>query len=134
MGKELKKFRCMNCGKTFEIPATAEDPLRCPYCGMGPGVLIRVQDDRTSLPPQPPTLNPPQRIPPPPVPPGPVPMKRFMCYNCNRIIEVPYGVPKPIQCPYCGAPHYMIHRVDPGGRGWGRGRGFGRGWRRYAWW
>ena len=46
MGKDLKKFRCINCGKTFEMSATAEDPIRCPYCGMGPGVLMRIFDDK----------------------------------------------------------------------------------------
>lgn len=59
-------------------------------------------------------------------------MKRFLCFNCRKIIEIPYGVPKPPQCPYCGAPAYMIHRIDKGPRGpMGRrmGGGFGRrGW------
>ena len=61
--------------------------------------------------------------------PSPVsPMKRFLCFNCKKIIEVPYGVPKPAQCPYCGAPAYMIHRIDKGGRRpFGGGRGHGRG-------
>jgi len=65
--------------------------------------------------------------------PGPAPMKRFMCFNCKKVIEVPYGVPKPSQCPYCGAPAYMIHRINKGPPSFrGQGRfGFGRrGWRR----
>jgi len=56
-----------------------------------------------------------------------VPNKRFICTQCNRIIEVPYGTPKPAKCPYCGAPAYMIHRIDKGRGGFGRGRGQGRG-------
>ncbi len=50
-------------------------------------------------------------------------MKKFICAKCNKIIEVPYGVPKPDFCPYCNAPSIYIHRIDPGGRGLGRGRG-----------
>ena len=52
----------------------------------------------------------------------PVPTKKFMCFKCGKIIEVPYGVPgKPAKCPYCGAPAIYIHRLDkPGwGGGWG---------------
>jgi len=51
----------------------------------------------------------------------PIPKKRFYCTNCGRVIEVPFGAPKPYQCPYCGAHHTMIHRLDRGG--------FGRCWR-----
>ncbi|ADG12690.1 hypothetical protein [Methanocaldococcus infernus] len=50
-------------------------------------------------------------------------MKKFICTKCKNIIEVPYGTPKPSSCPYCGASEEFIHRVDPGGRGLGRGRG-----------
>nr|WP_198005248.1 hypothetical protein [Methanothermococcus okinawensis] len=50
-------------------------------------------------------------------------MKRFKCAKCGKIIEVPYGVPKPEVCPYCGAPCTYIHRIDEGGRGCGPGRG-----------
>ncbi len=62
--------------------------------------------------------------------PGPGLNKRFICGQCNKIIEVPYGTPKPARCPYCGAPAYMIHRIDAGYGGSGRGRGGrgGRGW------
>ncbi|ACX73289.1 conserved hypothetical protein [Methanocaldococcus vulcanius M7] len=50
-------------------------------------------------------------------------MKKFLCSKCQNVIEVPYGVPKPETCPYCGAPATFIHRIDGGGRGLGRGRG-----------
>jgi len=133
MGKNLKKFKCMNCGKTFEMPIAAEDPMRCPYCGVGPGALVRVSDDyKDTSAPAPQIPNQQQTIL-PPTSPAPMGMKRFLCYNCNKIIEVPYGVPKPLQCPYCGAPHYMIHRIGPRGGGWGGRRGFGRGRWRYVW-
>jgi len=128
MGSGLKKFRCTNCGKTFEISSSSEDPIRCPYCGMS-GVLVRVSEDKKATQPATPRVPTPPRVPtrtqPTNIPVSPT-MKRFMCYNCRNIIEIPYGVPKPVRCPHCGAPHYMIHRIDPGGRGWG-GRGFGRG-------
>ena len=40
------------------------------------------------------------------------------------ISEVPTAFER-LRCPYCGAPHYMIHRIDSGGRlGGYRGRGF----------
>ena len=48
-----------------------------------------------------------------------VPHKKFLCGACGRVIEVPYGVPKPVTCPYCGAPGFMIHRLGAGGRGRG---------------
>ncbi|RLE85170.1 MAG: hypothetical protein DRJ41_01760 [Thermoprotei archaeon] len=60
-----------------------------------------------------------------------LPKKRFQCYNCGQMIEVPQGIPKPPYCPKCGAPAFMIHRVNPGPpegrRGW-RGKGRGK-WR-----
>jgi len=55
-----------------------------------------------------------------------LPMKRFQCANCGQIIEVPQGVSKPANCPRCGAPAMMIHRLDkspPRGRRGGRGGG-----------
>jgi len=64
-----------------------------------------------------------------------LPTKKFQCFACGNIIEVPQGMPKPAACPRCGAPITMIHRVDkgpPGGRGTrrrgtgGSGRGLGR--------
>ncbi|RLG60565.1 hypothetical protein DRN86_02245 [Candidatus Geothermarchaeota archaeon] len=54
-----------------------------------------------------------------------MPKKRFRCGACGHVIEVPYGIPKPVQCPKCGAPAMIIHRVD---KGPGRRRGR-RGWR-----
>jgi predicted RNA-binding Zn-ribbon protein involved in translation (DUF1610 family) len=57
-----------------------------------------------------------------------LPMKHFQCSNCGQVIEVPQGVPKPLNCPKCGAPATMIHRLDkgpPGGR-----RGGGPPWQR----
>ena len=53
--------------------------------------------------------------------------KKFKCFACGKIIEVPRGVPKPLRCPYCGSPQQMIHRLDkgpPGGLRGRRGRGF----------
>lgn len=134
MTKQVKKFRCMNCGGTFEVPSSAADPIRCPFCGAGPGVLVQIMDEKTPKVPMqttlPATPTPPQPVPAPAQPQTGAPgfMKRFICYSCNKIIEVPYGVPKPAQCPYCGAPHYMIHRLDKGWARGGRGRG-GGGWR-----
>jgi len=52
-----------------------------------------------------------------------LPMKRFQCANCGQIIEVPQGVPKPANCPGCGAPAMMIHRLDKGSLGGRRGGG-----------
>jgi DNA-directed RNA polymerase subunit RPC12/RpoP len=43
-----------------------------------------------------------------------LPMKHFQCVNCGQIIEVPQGCPKPVNCPRCGAPAMMIHRLDKG--------------------
>jgi DNA-directed RNA polymerase subunit RPC12/RpoP len=53
-------------------------------------------------------------------------MKLFQCSNCGQIIEVPQGVLKPNNCPRCGAPAMMIHRLNkgpPGGRKGSRGGG-----------
>jgi ABC-type ATPase with predicted acetyltransferase domain len=36
--------------------------------------------------------------------------KHFRCYECGEIIEVPYGQPKPLQCPKCGSSN--IHRLE----------------------
>jgi ribosomal protein S27AE len=40
-------------------------------------------------------------------------------------MEVPQGVPKPLNCPRCGAPAMMIHRLNksPPGKCCGRGGG-----------
>jgi hypothetical protein len=64
-------------------------------------------------------------------PPTPLlPTKKFRCFACGNIMEVPQGMPKPAVCSKCGAPAPMIHRIDkgpPGGRGAGRhGAGGGR--------
>jgi len=49
--------------------------------------------------------------------------KKFKCFACGKIIEVPRGIPKPMRCPYCGAPVQFIHRLDRGPpAGAGRGR------------
>jgi len=53
--------------------------------------------------------------------------KKFKCFACGRIIEVPRGIPKPMKCPFCDAPAQFIHRLDRGsgariGRGWRGGR------------
>jgi DNA-directed RNA polymerase subunit RPC12/RpoP len=52
-----------------------------------------------------------------------LPKKRFRCGNCGETIEVPQGVPKPAECPKCGAQGFMIHRLEPGPPGGRRGRG-----------
>ncbi len=50
--------------------------------------------------------------------------KKFKCFSCGKIIEVPRGIPKPMRCPYCGAPAQFIHRLDKGPP---RGAGMRRG-------
>ena len=65
-------------------------------------------------------------------------MRRFKCYACGNVWEVPYGTGRPSTCPKCGSNN--IHRAEedrgpPGGRGGyrsgrgpsdlGRGRGGG---------
>jgi predicted RNA-binding Zn-ribbon protein involved in translation (DUF1610 family) len=62
-------------------------------------------------------------------PPAGIPTKKFRCFACGNVIDVPQGAPKPSVCPRCGAPATMIHRIDkgpPGGMGAGRAGG-GRG-------
>ncbi|MDH5754319.1 MAG: hypothetical protein OEY95_03815 [Candidatus Bathyarchaeota archaeon] len=59
-----------------------------------------------------------------------LPIKRFQCGNCGQIIETPQGVPKPPNCPKCGAPAIMIHRLNKGPPGGRRGRGGGPPWQR----
>ncbi|MGP3667556.1 MAG: hypothetical protein ACKD6N_03805 [Candidatus Bathyarchaeota archaeon] len=58
-----------------------------------------------------------------------LPVKRFQCGGCGQIIEVPQGVPKPVNCPRCGASSMMIHRLDKGSPGGGGGRGRCPSWR-----
>lgn len=50
-------------------------------------------------------------------------MKRFVCLQCNHRWEVPYGTPRPNNCPQCGSTN--VHRA-PEDRGYAR-RGRGRG-------
>lgn len=52
-------------------------------------------------------------------------MKKFVCLQCNHIWEVPYGTPRPNNCPQCGSTN--VHRA-PEDRGYAR-RGRGRGGR-----
>ena len=59
-----------------------------------------------------------------------LPMKHFQCVNCGQIIEVPQGYPKPVNCPRCGAPAVMIHRLDKGPSRGRRGGGGGLPWQR----
>ena len=56
-------------------------------------------------------------------PPTGTPTKRFQCFACGNVIEVPQGMPKPPACPKCGAPAQMIHRIDKGALGGRRGAG-----------
>jgi rRNA maturation endonuclease Nob1 len=53
----------------------------------------------------------------------PVPTKKFRCFACGNVIEVPRGMPKPAICPRCGAPAVAIHRIDRGPPGGRRGGG-----------
>ncbi|MHA1580747.1 MAG: DUF134 domain-containing protein [Candidatus Freyarchaeota archaeon] len=56
-------------------------------------------------------------------------MKRFVCLQCGNRWEVPYGTPRPNNCPKCGSTN--VHRA-PEDRGYAR-RGRGRGgWGRAA--
>ncbi len=36
----------------------------------------------------------------------------FVCYECKNEWSVPYGVPRPSECPKCGSPN--IHRKEKG--------------------
>lgn len=54
-------------------------------------------------------------------------MKKFRCYACNHIWEIPYGTGRPQECPQCK--NTNIHRAEEdrgyarrGGIGYGRGR------------
>ncbi len=54
--------------------------------------------------------------------------RRFLCYDCNRDCSVPYGTPRPNNCPHCGSTNLHRHPDDQGARhrgGRGRGRGGG---------
>ena len=47
------------------------------------------------------------------------PPRKFQCIACGHIFELPHGLPRPINCPKCGAPAHMLHRVDRGRHRWG---------------
>ena len=55
-------------------------------------------------------------------------MRTFNCYECGHVWGVPYGTPRPGQCPACGSAN--LHRAQgergPCGRGRGRHRWGGR--------
>ncbi|NVM29558.1 MAG: DUF134 domain-containing protein [Candidatus Helarchaeota archaeon] len=58
--------------------------------------------------------------------------RRFLCSDCKADWGIPYGTPRPAQCPYCGSTNLHRHPDDTGarhrgGRGGGRGRGGGMG-------
>lgn len=55
-----------------------------------------------------------------------VTMKKFLCYDCKKEWEVPYGSGRPQVCPQCGSVNIHRHPEDRGGWGWGGGRGRGR--------
>jgi predicted DNA-binding protein (UPF0251 family) len=51
-------------------------------------------------------------------------MKKFKCYDCQHIWELPYGTGRPENCPSCKSGD--IHRAEEDGanaRGFGRGQG-----------
>ncbi|MGQ9706944.1 MAG: DUF134 domain-containing protein [bacterium] len=49
--------------------------------------------------------------------------REFQCANCGHTFSVPFGVPRPSECPKCGST--SIHRIDTdrGAATTGRGRG-----------
>jgi len=54
-------------------------------------------------------------------------MRKFKCYGCNHVWEIPYGTARPRECPQCK--NTNIHRAEDdrgyarrGGPGYGRGR------------
>ena len=54
--------------------------------------------------------------------------RRFLCYDCQADWGVPYGTPRPAQCPQCGSTNIHRHPDDTGARHrGGRGRGGGMG-------
>ena len=55
-----------------------------------------------------------------------VSMRRFQCYECEHVWELPYGTGRPQECPKCLSAN--IHRAaEDRGCGGGQGRGTGRG-------
>jgi len=55
-----------------------------------------------------------------------VTMRKFLCYDCKKEWEVPYGTGRPQVCPQCGSVNIHRHPEDRGGLGGGGGRGRGR--------
>jgi len=53
-----------------------------------------------------------------------VPMRKFLCYDCKKEWEVPYGTGRPEVCPQCGSRN--IHRTAQDRGGWGGGQGRSR--------
>ena len=53
-------------------------------------------------------------------------MRKFLCYDCKKEWEVPYGTGRPQTCPQCGSVNIHRHPEDRGGWGWDGGRGRGR--------
>jgi predicted DNA-binding protein (UPF0251 family) len=52
--------------------------------------------------------------------------RRFFCRSCENYFDIPFGIPKPMNCPLCGSPY--IHRFDRG-KGPGRGKCRRNRWR-----
>jgi predicted DNA-binding protein (UPF0251 family) len=56
-----------------------------------------------------------------------VTMRKFQCYECQHVWELPHGTGRPQECPKCASAN--IHRAEEdrgwagGAPGWGRGRG-----------
>ncbi len=51
-----------------------------------------------------------------------VPKRTFVCYDCDKTWQVPYGTGRPQSCPVCSSRN--IHRSpEERGPGWGRRRG-----------
>ncbi|MFH1049550.1 MAG: DUF134 domain-containing protein [bacterium] len=36
--------------------------------------------------------------------------RHFLCYECKDVFNVPFGIPRPAQCPKCGSSN--VHRSD----------------------
>jgi len=56
-----------------------------------------------------------------------VTMRKFQCYECQHVWELPHGTGRPQECPKCASAN--IHRAEEdrgwagSAPGWGRGRG-----------
>lgn len=53
-------------------------------------------------------------------------MRKFLCYDCKKEWEIPYGSGRPKECPACGSGNIHRHPEDRGGWGWRGGWGRGR--------